>query len=121
MPNEEYCLKKISEAWGVYEDGSAYISKSKVDEIVRLFRHCVMKKSNFNQDEYTLRNIFRNFDTNRDGVIKETELLGLCSKVGLGLNQNELQALFIRLDLNRNGSIEFEEFVKVILEDPYTK
>jgi Ca2+-binding EF-hand superfamily protein len=44
-----------------------------------------MKHSNFNQDEFTLRNIFRNFDVNRDGTLSEPELQGLSSKLGLQL------------------------------------
>jgi calcium-binding protein CML len=78
-----------------------------------------MTSSSNGQDEFTLRNIFRNFDTNRDGTLSIRELNGLVSKLGVSMDEHELEALFSRLDLNENGCLEFEEFAKLLLEDPY--
>lgn len=119
VPSEEYCIKKISECWGVQETAAAYMCPKAVEKLLGLFRQSVIKKSNFNIDEYTLRNTFRHFDLDHSGNLSEIELHGLCSNVGLDLTQPELEALFAKIDVNRNGTIEFEEFLSTVLEDPY--
>jgi len=43
----------------------------------------------------------------------------MASKLSVLLNENELHAVFNRLDINHNGFIEFEEFNKIMIEDPY--
>ena len=119
VPNEEYCVQKIKETWGVRESASAAVDKCRVDDLVKMFRQKLMFKSNYNQDEFTLRNLFRNFDLDRNGVLTEVELSGLASKLGLEITGDELQAVFERIDLNGNGKLEFDEFVRLILENPF--
>lgn len=119
VPNEEYCIQKIKETWGVRESAAAAVDKCRVDDIVKMFRQKLMFKSNFNQDEFTLRNLFRNFDLDSNGVLTEVELSGLASKLGLEITGDELVAVFERIDLNGNGRIEFDEFVRLMLEKPF--
>jgi Ca2+-binding EF-hand superfamily protein len=76
-------------------------------------------KSNKSFEEYTLRNIFRSFDMDSNGVLSVSEIRGLCSSLGICATDSELNALFRRLDKNQSGVIEFEEFHKLLLEDPY--
>jgi Ca2+-binding EF-hand superfamily protein len=78
-----------------------------------------MNRSNNNMDEFTMRNMFRNFDIDNNGVLTELELSGLASKLGLEIDGNELQAVFKRIDTNNNGELEFDEFVRLMLQDPY--
>lgn len=40
-------------------------------------------------EEYTLRNIFRNFDKNGDGTLCQPELDGLISKLGVNMAAHE--------------------------------
>ena len=76
-------------------------------------------KSNKSIEEYTLRNIFRSFDMDSNGVLSVSEVRGLASALGVKATDSELNALFVRLDKNQSGVIEFEEFQKELLEDPY--
>ena len=105
--------------WDVCEDASRGVEIEKVNYYLRLFRQKLMTLSPNGQEEFTLRNIFRNFDTNQNGTLNQRELQGLVSKLGVHMDDHELEALFQRLDENKNGCLEFEEFAKLVLEDPY--
>lgn len=90
VPSEEYCIKKICETWGVSEDDFIYVSKERIEEIMKIFRQKLMNKSNYNMDEFTLRNMFRNFDIDNNGTLSEVELAGLASKLGIDLKGPEI-------------------------------
>ena len=57
-------MKKMEETWNIVEDEDACVSREKVDTIIKMMRQKLTTVSNNNQEEFTLRNIFRNFDKN---------------------------------------------------------
>jgi Ca2+-binding EF-hand superfamily protein len=52
-------------------------------------------------------------------VLTINELEGLTSRLNIFITPDQISALFQRIDTNGNGVIEFDEFYKLILEDPY--
>jgi len=48
----------------------------------------------------------------KDGKLSTTELATLCKQLGSKLSHSELEAAVVALDLNRNGFIEEEEFLR---------
>lgn len=62
-----------------------------------------MTKSNNNQDEFTIRQIFRNFDLDGNGVLTEMELHGLMCKLGIEVTRDELDAVFHRMDVYKTN------------------
>ena len=63
-------------------------------------RSKLILKSNKSIEEYTLRNIFRSFDMDSNGVLSVSEVRGLASALGVKATDSELNALFVRLDKN---------------------
>jgi Ca2+-binding EF-hand superfamily protein len=84
-----------------------------------MMRHKLTLLSNGNQEEFTLRNLYRSFDKNNNGTICLNELTGLLAKLKIAADNRTTVALFKRLDLNNSGTLEFEEFCKLVIEDPY--
>ena len=82
-------------------------------------RQRLITLANGSQEEYHLRNIFRTFDSNNNGVLSIEELSGLLSKLGVDCQRCELIAVFKLLDNNNNGAIDFEEFNQFVIVDPY--
>jgi len=120
MPNEEYFARQVESDWhGVVEDECSSVKREGVEYVLKLLRHRLLTISNNNQEEFTLRNIFRDFDADRNGVMTVNEVDGLLSKLNIKVSDRDLAALFKRLDTNSNGVIEFEEFRKIVLDDPY--
>lgn len=66
-----------------------------------------------------MRNVFREFDTNRSGNLDSAELQQMLIKLQVVVDQRYLDALLKRFDRNNNGVIEFEEFIGYVIENPY--
>ena len=66
-----------------------------------------------------LRNVFREFDLNENGVLTSDELSALLVRLQISVERKYLTALLNKFDRNGNGVIEFDEFVNFIIHDPY--
>lgn len=105
--------------WGVCEDEDAAVHRTEAMRVIALMRQRLITLANGSQEEYHLRNVFRQFDTNGNGVLSLEELSGLLSKLGVDCQRKELIAVFKLVDLNNNGAIDFEEFYQFVIVDPY--
>ena len=66
-----------------------------------------------------MKNIFRALDVNRKGEIDRTSLGVAFKKLGLGLSDDEVDAIMSDIDINSDGDIEFQEFEDWFLQqDP---
>jgi len=74
---------------------------------------------NDSQEEFVLRGIFKDFDTNQSGKLTLDELVAMLAKCQISCERKYASALFKKIDVNKNGTIEFEEFVNYIISDPY--
>ena len=70
-------------------------------------------------EEMVLRNIFREFDANENGVLTSDELSALLVRLQMSVERKYLTALLNKFDRNGNGVIEFEEFCNFIINDPF--
>jgi len=61
-----------------------------------------------------LRVTFDLFDTNKDGKISKDELSQVLQNLGNQASDEELENMINNADLNQNGFVEFEEFVKLM-------
>ena len=59
------------------------------------------------------KQIFDLYDTNSDGKIDRGELQAYFQKIGIPLSEKEIDDMISVADGNRNGFVEFEEFVKL--------
>lgn len=65
-----------------------------------------------------LRQIFREFDLNGDGLIQKHELRAVMQKMGQSPTDQELEAMFAAADRNRDGNIDFTEFLTIARANP---
>jgi len=61
-----------------------------------------------------VQNAFRKFDRNGDGAIDRSELTSALTSSGQQYTQQEVNALFNAADVNKDGTIDFEEFVALM-------
>ncbi|RNA00620.1 calcium-dependent kinase [Brachionus plicatilis] len=77
----------------------------------------IQMNSQFKLDELKqLRNFFEYLDEDKSGTICLSELKKTCQRLKIKLNENETFELMRLMDLNSNGSIDFEEFVNLIAD-----
>jgi Ca2+-binding EF-hand superfamily protein len=76
-------------------------------------------KSNGKQGEETiLVKAFKYFDLDNSGECEKDEWLKSLSKIGItGFNDEKLLQLFEAYDENKNGSLDYKEFTKVLFND----
>lgn len=84
-----------------------------------MMRQRLMVISNSSQDEFVLRKIFKDFDTNNSGSITMDELAAMLSKLGISVERKYISAIIKALDTNKTGMLEFEEFAAFLIYDPY--
>eukprot|EP00561_Arcocellulus_cornucervis_P007519 CAMPEP_0185811084 /NCGR_PEP_ID=MMETSP1322-20130828/7499_1 /TAXON_ID=265543 /ORGANISM="Minutocellus polymorphus, Strain RCC2270" /LENGTH=135 /DNA_ID=CAMNT_0028507455 /DNA_START=36 /DNA_END=443 /DNA_ORIENTATION=- len=72
----------------------------------------MMKKMPEKKNE--LREAFKTFDADGDGSTTRSELRRILIKFGQHLSDQELDAVMLEVDQNRDGVISFEEFVQAM-------
>ena len=75
--------------------------------------------SNSSTEEFVLRKIFNDFDTNASDTITIDELAAMIAGLKLSCERKYLYGIFKILDTNNSGGIEFEEFLNYVVHNPY--
>ena len=65
--------------------------------------------------EKNLINAFNVFDKNRDGQITKEDFRGIINNLGEKLTQSEIEEILKEADLDGDGTIDFNEFVKMMV------
>ncbi|KAH7728422.1 Vitellogenin-linked Transcript family member [Aphelenchoides avenae] len=68
--------------------------------------------------EEDLRGIFQEFDLNGDGFIQKDELKAVMIKMHQSPTDEELTAMFNAADRDRDGNIDFQEFLSIARANP---
>mmetsp|Transcript_37591 Transcript_37591/g.88396 ORF Transcript_37591/g.88396 Transcript_37591/m.88396 type:complete len:330 (+) Transcript_37591:77-1066(+) len=68
-----------------------------------------------------MKEIFRKYDLDGDGVISQAQLEEILQKICPGLAKKEVDQMFRKIDKNSNGTLEYEEFVNLMFLDPTAK
>jgi len=61
-----------------------------------------------------VRDVFKSFDTSNTGVISKDELSEVLTRLMPGVTATQIDEMFRAADLNRDGSIDYDEFVNWI-------
>ena len=71
--DDTYFVRMLEAIWQVNEDRTVTVSKEELERLTSTIRLKLLALSNQNSDEYVLRNVFRYFDTNGNGVLSSDE------------------------------------------------
>lgn len=64
----------------------------------------------------SFKKAFRLFDKDGDGHIQTKELRAALRNLGQNPTDLELQDIFNEMDIDRNGTIDFTEFIKMLIK-----
>jgi len=121
ITDDLYFVRMMESVWQFPEDEEASVTKDQINQLVATLRHKLLDFSNQSQDEYVLRQIFKEFDINQSNTLTADELSAMMVKLQISVERKYISAMLKRFDRNQNGVIEFEEFVAFLIKDPYTK
>lgn len=119
IADDTYFVRMLEAIWQVNEDGTVTVAKQELERLTRTIRLKLLALSNQNSDEYVLRNVFRHFDTDGNGVLSSDEFSAMLSKLQLSCSKRYLDALLRKFDRNGSGVVEFEELLSFLTGSPY--
>jgi len=119
VPSDVYFVQMMESVWGITENDDCQVTKEQLEYLTKTLRHKLLDFSNGRTEELVLRNIFREFDLNGNGVLTVDELGALMARLQISVDRRFLQGLLKKFDRNGNGAIEFDEFVDFVVNDPY--
>lgn len=118
-PTEDYFCRMIEQVWCVSENEGSAATQAAVREMISAIRLRLLEMSNHSLEEYVLRKIFNDFDSNNSGTLTVDELAAMMASLKLSCERKYLTAILKVIDTNNSGAIEFEEFLNYIINDPY--
>ena len=108
---EDKFVKLVEDTWGLAEASHLKVDPKNVEALVNALRLKIQNTgTRGHNEEFVLREVFRQFDRNADGVLTLNELGGMFETLGIRADDAHLQALLNKMDTNGNGHVEFEEF-----------
>ena len=66
-----------------------------------------------------IKKVFSDFDLNQSGHLTIDEMTNMIAKLKISVERKYVYPFFKVLDANNSGGIEYDEFEKYILENPY--
>merc|ERR1719247_294715 len=67
-----------------------------------------------------VRDVFRRFDTDKDGVLTLSEFKAALAKYGFRLSDQETLIIMKHCDTRKDGQVSYNEFCDFILDEDYT-
>merc|ERR1712059_56527 len=104
-PTEDELLNMILE---VDLDGNGTIEFPEFLELMK-------QKANEDDDADTIREAFKIFDRDKDGYISMKELKKVTTMLGQTLTKEEVEDFMKEADVDGNGKLDYDEFVKMLL------
>ena len=74
VTDDVYFVRMMESVWQVREDEDADVDPKHLEHIVKLIRHKLLDLSKGSSDEYVLRQLYMEFDTNKNGSLCVEEL-----------------------------------------------
>lgn len=105
-PTEDELLNLVME---VDMDGNGTIEFTE-------FLDMMKKKASEVDEEAELREAFKIFDRDKDGYISMKELKKVTSMLGTVLTKEEIEEFMAEADVDGNGKLDYDEFVKMLLQ-----
>jgi len=81
MVDDEYFVQMMQSVWQICEDESSTVSKNQIEALTQSLRHKLLDFSKNSQDEYVLRGVFKEFDTNCSGTLTADELTNMFARL----------------------------------------
>lgn len=97
----------IERQWSIYEDEDAAVNRAQLEDLIRALRLKLKVITNHSLEEYILKKIFNDFDTNRSDSLTPDELHAMLNKLQLNVDSRYSAALFKVFDKNGDGHIDF--------------
>ncbi|KAL4238017.1 hypothetical protein ACF0H5_002728 [Mactra antiquata] len=106
-------IKQILDEMGVKEGQDISFTK---------FRACLLKYVEYAKEKKVdkikiYKDVFEAFDTNNDGALDKSEFITFLNSIGERHTKEEIDLLFEEADIQRDGKLQFNEFIRIYMAD----
>ena len=105
-PSEEELKEMIKE---IDLDGNGVIDFNE-------FLYLMVKKMNTNDSEEELLETFKIFDRDGDGFVSSHELRNVLASLGQETTPEEIEEMIKEADIDGDGQVDYQEFVKMMMD-----
>jgi Ca2+-binding EF-hand superfamily protein len=116
VPADEYFVRMMESTWQVpeVEDPS---TKAVVQMLLKEVRLRVLQLAK--NDPKLLKKVFSDFDLNQSNHLTIDEVTNMIAKLKISVERKMVYPFFKIVDADNSGGIEYGEFEKYIVENPY--
>ena len=106
---ETYFIDLVNKTWGLQADKTK-IDPNRMRQLELTIFEKIRQKTHGADDEgKTLKRIFKHFDQENYGTVNQPNFQKALETIGCVFIQEEMNALFQRFDLDKNGKVDFIE------------
>ena len=122
VARDDLALLSEEETLMVYQKATDKIGKESLNTLIRtLQERLAAKVAKGSNNAFMLRKLFKSIDEDQSGHIDHSEFVTMMETFGMQLNQDQALALMAQYDKDGSGSLEYDEFMKDILDPDYYK
>ena len=119
MFDDQKFVELVAASWTVTDAEKFNVCQKDIETLVGAIRHNLMKYGSARHtEEFVLRELFREFDTARSGLMTLADLKNILFKINLASHDAIMQAMISKFECS-TGAVNFEEFCSYIISDPY--
>lgn len=117
VPSDEYFVRMMESVWQCPEDDNDPNLKATVQMLLKEVRLRLLELAR--NDPKLLKKVFSDFDLNHSNHLTIDEVTNMIAKLKISVERRYVYPFFKIVDENNSGGIEYPEFEKYIVQNPY--
>ena len=94
-------------------------TEEQVKAAIKSLRFKILEKSQATKDEYLLKKLFDECDVNKNGCLGTYDLDLMMKKLGVPTQAIVVAPVLEKIDRNKSGYLEYDDFKEFVSRDPY--
>lgn len=91
------------------------MSKQEIDQLVDAFRKKIIQRGA--RGIIGLQRVFKIIDDDNSKSLSRAEFEGACRDFKIGISSEDIGVLFNAFDINKDGTVQYDEFLRLIRGD----
>ncbi|CDW86450.1 ef hand family protein [Stylonychia lemnae] len=116
VPSDEYFVRMMESTWQCPEVEDAS-SKAVLQMLLKEVRLRILELAR--NDPKLLRKVFNDFDLNQSGHLTIDEVTNMIAKLKISVERKMVYPFFKIIDNDNSGGVEFAEFERYVISNPY--
>ena len=117
LPSDDYFVKMMESTWQCPEDDNDPYAKSTVQMLIKEVRARILELTR--NDPKLLKKVHSDFDLHQTGHLTIDMVTNMIAKLKISVERKYVYPFFKIIDANNSGGIEYDEFEKYIIQNPY--